>query len=73
MVINMLPAEYVYDESIAKDPCEPHTGDDYSGNIVPRSGDEGKVIPVRMDKIIIGVVDMGRSIGGVRCHGGERR
>ena len=69
--ISTVPAKDIDDEGVAEDTGEANTGDDNAGDIMPFCRDEGEMAPVGMDEVVVGVVDMGRSVGGVRRDGGE--
>lgn len=63
-----LPAKNVNNQCISKDASKSHTGDHNASKIMPLGGDEWEVVPVRMNEIIVGVIDMGGGLGGVRCN-----
>ena len=69
--ISTVPAKDIDDEGVTEDTGEANTGDDDAGDVMPLRGDKGEMAPVGMNEVVIGVVDMGRSVGGVRCDGGE--
>ena len=63
-----LPAENINDQRISDDPRETDASDNNAGHIVPFCRDQGEVVPVGMDEIIVCIVDMSGPFNDVGCN-----